>query len=122
MKKRCPNGDTGRKETIMTLEEAKRKNDEIFYKWLVYGRPEAFTELNDSNRDLIRAYLEENPNAVGYRFSEGIVELRNNPLYNFCCDIILDRSLAEKIKTMKPTDFIGKVLLNQKDTISIVWS
>lgn len=106
----------------MTFEEATRKNNAAYRKWHMYGHPEAFTEMNDSNRDLIRAYLEEHPNTVGYKFSEGIIELRNSPLYNFCCDIIIDRSLAENIKDMTPTEFISKVLLNQTDTISIVWS
>ena len=104
----------------MTLEEAKRKNDEIFYKWLVYGRPEAFAELNDSNRDLIRAYLEENPNAVGYRLFEGIVELKNNPLHNFFCDYIFSRSLTEKVTSTKPIDIDD--VLNEKNSLCIIWS
>lgn len=104
----------------MTVEAAKKKNDEIFYKWLVHGRPEAFSELNDSNRELILAYLEENPNAVGYRLFEGIVELKNNPLYNFCCDYIFDRSLTEKVKSIKPMN-IDEVL-NEKNSLCIVWS
>lgn len=104
----------------MTLEEAKRKNDEVFYKWLLYGRPEAFSELNDSNRDLIRAYIEENPNAVGYKLFEGIVELKNNPLYNFCCDYIFDGSLAEKVTSTKAIDIDDMV--NEKSSLCIVWS
>ena len=104
----------------MTLEEAKRKNDEIFYKWLVHGRPEAFTEMNDSNRELIRAYLEENPNGVGYKLFEGIVEIKNNPLHNFCCDYIFDRSLAEKVKSIKPINL--DEALNEKNSFCIVWS
>ena len=104
----------------MTLEEAKRKNDEIFYKWLVYGRPEAFSELNDSNRDLIRAYLEENPDAVGYRLFEGIVELKSNPLHNFFCDYIFSRSLTEKVTSTKPIDIDD--VLNEKNSLCIIWS
>lgn len=104
----------------MTLEEAKKKNYEAYHKWRMYGRPEAFTEMNDSNRDLIRAYIEENPNAVGYKLFEGIVELKNNPLYNFCCDYIFDGSLAEKVKNTKPIN-IGDVL-NEKNSFCIVWS
>ena len=104
----------------MTFEEAKKKNDEAYLKWLMLGRPEAFSELNDSNRDLILSYLEENPNAVGYRLFEGIVELKNKALYNFCCDYLFDRSLAEKVKTIKPIN-IGEVL-NEKNSLCIIWS
>lgn len=106
----------------MSFKEAKEQNDKIYCKWATCGKPEAFDELNDSNRNLIRAYLEENPNAVGYKFNGGIVELKDNPLHNFCCDIIFDRSLVKELEKNKINPRNAMRVLNEKNSYCIVWS
>lgn len=105
----------------MTIKEAKEKNYEAYYNWTASGKPEAFEEMNDSNRDVIRAYLKEKPNTVGYKFYDSsIVDLKTDPLYNFCCDYLIDKELAEQIKNMKLTQAIA--MLNEKNSYCLIWS
>jgi hypothetical protein len=72
---------------MSTLQEVIYKNNAIYAKWVINGRREADDELNDSNRELIRAYQKEYPNAKGYKCNKGIVELSDN-IYNFGIDIL----------------------------------
>ena len=75
---------------MSNLQEAITHNNAAYAKWIAYGKPEAFTELNDSNRELIRAYLQDHPSARGYKYYYGVIDLQSNPLNNFCCDYVFD--------------------------------
>ena len=57
---------------MSNLQEAITHNNAAYAKWIAYGKPEAFTELNDSNRELIRAYLQDHPSARGYKYYYGV--------------------------------------------------
>lgn len=107
-------------EEHITFAAAKNENDTIYCKWLRLGRPEAFSELNDSNRRVIRAYMDEHPDAVGYKFYEGLIELKDNPLYNFCCDYIFDRRLAETVLKTDPLKITD--VLTTSNSCCLAWS
>ncbi len=74
----------------MTLSNAITKNHAFVISWYAGGNREADNDLNNSNRDLIAAYLEAFPNAKAYKSWHGIVDPAKTELYNFCFDIIFD--------------------------------
>ena len=61
----------------MTLSEAIVNNNVAYAKWRAYGQREADDILNDSNRELIRAYQQEYPNAKGYKARKSMQNLTN---------------------------------------------
>ena len=112
----------------MNLTEEIRRNNVIYCKWLSRSRPEAFTELNDSNRELIKVFMEEHPFATGYKFYHGLVELRGNPLYNFCCDYVFDPEEVNPVQVekmemelLKRPDVVLDVF-NTRNSICLIWS
>ena len=76
----------------MKLTEAKSVNNLAYIRWIESGMHEAYDELNDSNRELIRAYVAEYPKAKGYKAWQGIIDININELYNFCIDVVFDGS------------------------------
>ena len=94
----------------MTLTKAKRNNLIVFTDWMHYGCPEAYDELNDSNRELIKAYAEEFPAAMALKINlytedekktSGIFKIANaENLYVFCCNYIFDGT-AESFEKVK---------------------
>lgn len=65
----------------------------------------ALNALNDSNRELIKAYITVFPDAKGYKYYSGVVDLHdlNGKFYNFCIDIIFDGS-AEVLRRIESID------------------
>lgn len=84
----------------MTLDEARKQAASMFCHWRMIGEPEACDFLNDSNRDLIRAYQNEYPNAKGYKVWEGIVDIPTDNIFNFSIDVVFDGS-PEAIAAIK---------------------
>lgn len=80
----------------MTLKEAKAANVKIFREWRAWGVPEAYSKLNDSNRDVINAFIDKYPNAMCIKFGkENVSEYlftasEDKHHYNFCCDVIFN--------------------------------
>lgn len=106
----------------MTLKEAIQNNIGAYVNWNKNGRHEADNELNDSNRELIRAYQKEYPNAKGYKLNDGIVDL-DGELYNFCCDYIFDGSKKIVDALNKESEEYKKFdILEKFDAICLVWS
>ena len=111
------------------LQAVKDFATEIYYEWVLKGCPEASDALNDGNRKVISAYMNLYPNAKGYKFHEGIVELREN-VANFFCDWVFSGSalsvrrihMLEKSykQTHDPTYIM--LALEQADGICLVWS
>ena len=54
----------------MTLSEAITRNHIAYAKWRAYGQHEADGILNDSNRELIRAYQQEYPKSYQFLFHQ----------------------------------------------------
>lgn len=108
---------------MQTFQEVKEENDSIYYKWSVYNMPEAFDELNDSNRRLIEAYRKEYPLAKGYKAHKGVVDLKESPLYNFCCDILFNASssVMEALKT-EQDEYKRWDIAASADGVYLVWS
>lgn len=113
----------------MTLEQAKEKNNDASMFWLWEGMPEAYDKLNDSNRDIIKAYLKEFPNAKGYKFHKGIIDLKSEKtLYNFCCDYVFNGTpenitkiqAAEKAPNAFPKRLQN--ILEEANGICLLWS
>lgn len=127
----------------MTLTEVKHNNLIIFNNWKACGSPEACDELNNSNRELIRAYAEEFPAAMGILINPNtdeekrkggifkITETEN--LYNFCCNYIFNgtaenfeivKATAEKWRNGGKIDDLNKLdtALEAADGVCIIWS
>ena len=94
----------------MTFAEAKHNNLIIFNNWKACGQPEACEELNDSNRELIKAFAEEFPAAMGLKINVYTEEERKRSgifkiteaehLYNFCCNYVFNGT-AENFEAVK---------------------
>lgn len=127
----------------MTLNEAKQLNYFVFNNWMVCGQSEACNELNNSNRELIRAYAEEFPAAMGILINPitdeekrkgGIFKITETEnLYNFCCNYVFDGSAenyavikeaAEKWRTHKKMSDLHELetALEAASGICIIWS
>ena len=127
----------------MTLAEAKRNNLIIFNNWKACGQPEACEELNDSNRELIKAYAEEFPAAMGLKINtytedekkkSGIFKVTEaEHLYNFCCDFIFNgtaenfeavKAAAEEWRKSGKINALNKLekLLKTIEAVCVVWS
>ena len=76
--------------TTANLNKVIDNNLSAFRSWSALSFQEADDNLNNSNRELIAAYLEAYPNAKGYKSWSGIVDPPTCELYNFCMDIIFD--------------------------------
>ena len=86
----------------MNLKQAKENGNKAYCRWLAFGMPESYNELNDSNREIIKAYISEFPDAMGYKFHVGFVEIKDKEnLYNFCCDYIFDGIFGNMAKVQE---------------------
>lgn len=106
----------------MTLSEAITRNNIAYAKWRAYGQREADNILNDSNRELIRAYQQEYPNAKGYKCNEGIVELSDD-MYNFGIDILFigTEEIIQKLNA-EAEEYKKLDILDDYNGIYLVWS
>ena len=136
--------DTGIIDDIKTpLEEAKNYNLIIFNNWKACGQPEACEELNDSNRELIKAFAEEFPAAMGLKINVYTEEERKRSgifkiteaehLYNFCCDFIFNgtaenfeevKAAAEEWRKNGKISDLNKLyrVLEESNGVCMVWS
>lgn len=114
-----------------TLQQAKEKRDKIHSDWWRLGCPRGYNALNDSNIEVIKAYMNENPNALGYNYEE-FVELKADGLCDYCCNYIFNGT-AENIEKIKAAEMLDEFGLNKDidklvDTlmeiggISLIWS
>lgn len=81
----------------LTLSKAITENNIAYPQWYPRRREayrEAYDALNDSNRELIKAYMTVFPDAKGYKYYSGVVDLHdlNGKFCNFCIDLIFDGS------------------------------
>lgn len=123
----------------MTLAEAKHNNLMVFNDWKYYGTPEAYKELNDSNRELMKAYAAEFPEAMGLKINaerenKGIFKIADvKVLYNFCCEWIFNgtaenlkavKEAAEEWRTSRKIEALNKLekILQAADGVCMVWS
>lgn len=127
----------------MTLAEEKYNNLIIFNNWKACGQPEACEELNDSNRELIKAFAEEFPAAMGLKINVYTEEERKRSgifkiteaehLYNFCCNYIFNgtaenfeavKAAAEKWRNGGKIEDLNKLdaALEAADGVCIIWS
>lgn len=127
----------------MTLAEAKHNNLIIFNNWKACGQPEACEELNDSNRELIKAFAEEFPAAMGLKINVYTEEERKRNgifkvteaehLYNFCCNYVFNgtaenfeavKAAAEKWRNGGKISDLNRLetVLQAADAVCVVWS
>lgn len=118
----------------MTLTQAKENSNRAYRYWVAGGMREACDDLNNSNREIIKVYISEYPNAIGYKFHEGFVEVKNaETLYNFCCDYVFDgnsENMAKVEKLHKQYKNSGKIAdlgnlqnaLEEANGICLIWS
>ena len=107
---------------MSTLQEVIDKNNTIYAKWVINGRCEADDELNNSNRELIRAYQQKYPNAKGYKAWNGIKEITVT-IYNFAMDIIFDgteQAIAEI--NAEPNESKRLDIAEKHNGICLVWT
>lgn len=107
---------------MSTLQEIIDKNHATYAKWVINGRCEADDELNNSNRELIRAYQKEYSNAKGYKCNEGIVELSDD-MYNFGIDILFigTEEIIQKLNA-EAEEYKKLDILDDYNGIYLVWS
>lgn len=107
---------------MSTLQEVIDKNNAIYAKWVINGRCEVDDELNSSNRELIRAYQQEYPNAKGYKCNEGITELSDD-MYNFGIDILFigTEEIIQKLNA-EAQEYKKLDILDDYNGIYLVWS
>lgn len=110
---------------------------------MVCGQPEAYNELNNSNRELIKTYAEEFPEAMALKINiyteedrcrGGIFKINEAKiLYNFCCNYIFDGSAenyavikeaAEKWRTNKKIGDLHELenSLEAANGVCMIWS
>lgn len=106
----------------MTLKEAIQNHFDAYINWYRNGRHEADNELNDSNRELIRAYQKEYLNAKGYKCNEGITELSDD-MYNFGIDILFigTEEIIQKLNA-EAEEYKKLDILDNYNGIYLVWS
>lgn len=106
------------------LERVRAIENETFREWMLMGTPEAYNALNEVNREVIKAYMAENSNALGYKFHKGIVNLKADELYNFCCDYVFNGTAEniEKVKAAEKTVDSLMTTLDEADGILFIWS
>lgn len=106
----------------MTLSEAITRNNIAYAKWKAYGQHEADGNLNDSNRELIRAYQQEYPNAKGYKTWNGIKEITET-ICNFAMDIIFDGTEQAIAEINAESDESKRLDIAEKyNGICLVWT
>lgn len=113
------------------LQQAKEKRDKIYSDWRNLRYPRGYNVLNDSNTEVIKAYMNENSNALGYNYRE-FVELKADGLCDYCCSYIFNGT-AENIEKIKAAELLDEFGLHKDidklvDTlmeiggISLIWS
>lgn len=119
----------------MTYTEARENNKTAWAAHWRNGRPEADDRLNDSNREFIKAYAEEFPEAICLKLGYELKFFRpaDDPLYNFCCNYIFDgaaenteeikRLAADFYKSGKIDDLNALITeLEKANVYDLVWS
>ena len=119
------------------LSNAIHDNDVLFNHWYNIGKPEAYNQLNDHNRKLIKVYANDRPNGIGININENVLrplsEVRETEMTNFCFDYILDGNRADvnllidllnKWNELHKVDTLNEIytMLNQTDAICLIWS
>lgn len=106
----------------MTLSKAIINNNIAYAKWRAYGQHEADSILNDSNRELIKAYQQKYPNAKGYKAWNGIKEITET-IYNFAMDIIFDGTEQAIAEINAEPDELKRLGIAEKHNgICLVWT
>lgn len=90
-------------ENTKTFEEVKAASDSVFMAWKNAGEREACDFLNNSNRDMILAYIKRYPAAKAYKMWSGIVDIDVENLHNFCFDVLFD-GLPESVKQIEQAE------------------
>ena len=119
----------------MTYTEVREHNKAAFAAHWRNGRPEADDTLNESNRELIKAYAEEFPEAICLKLGYELKFFRpaEEPLYNFCCNYIFDgasenteeiKRLAANFWKSRKIDDLNKLIeeLEKANVYDLVWS
>ena len=114
----------------MTFKDIQNNDTLNYFNWCQSGCREASDELNDGNREIIRQYMELFPNAMGYKFYRGLIDLKQEKHYNFFCDWVFNGTEESLIKvkhmerefekTHEPT--VLSDVLEQADGICLIWS
>ena len=105
----------------MDIENIIKENNVAFHDWLMRGSPEADNDLYESNIKLIKAYKEKYPNAKGYKWWNGIVDIPET-IHNFEMDFVFDPT-EDIIKELAQTDELEKdKILLKANGICLVWS
>lgn len=113
----------------MTLQELKNFSLSIYYDWQQKGCPEASDTINSGNIEIIKNYMKLYPNAKGYKYHEGFVDL-NSKWYNFFCDWVFNgtdeaiariKTLEQEYKSTHDPTYLT-IALEQADGICLVWS
>ena len=114
----------------MTLKELKTLDTLNYFEWRESGSHEASDKLNDGNRQVISEYMKLYPNAMGYKFHVGFVDLRQEKHCNFFCDYVFNGTdenityIKQKEKVYNETldpEVLAEAL-EQADGICFIWS
>lgn len=110
-------------ENTKTFEEVKAATDSAFMAWKNAGQCEACDSLNNSNRDMILAYIKCYPSAKAYKLWSGIVDIDVENLHNFCFDVLFDGQ-PESVKQIEQAqDEIGRLnAAEAANGIILIWS
>lgn len=121
----------------MTIFEIGSRNRQAYLDHVLKGSPEADEQLNDANREAIRAYTAERPDAVCLRMNaDGEPFFRPSEveqLFNFCASYIFDGAAGnlERIRQAeKKWRKTGKIEalylleaeLSRADALLLIWS
>lgn len=83
------------------LSNAIRDNGVIFSHWIYCQKPEAYDQLNNSNRKLIMAYAKMYPNAFAINVSKNVMKplkaVAETEMVNFCFDYLINGLKANTI-------------------------
>lgn len=130
--------DVDLKETIKQdckYSEALKQHKQAWARHYLNGMHEANDDLNNSNRKLIKAYVEEFPAAVCLQISplELFRPSEKEHLYNFCCNYIFDGSNGNLEKVQNAAELFNKTtsienlnnlerILKRSNCHVLVWS
>lgn len=111
-------------------KDLKEQSNRAFLGWFLGGAHEADDDLNGANINIIQSYMAKDTNAIGYKWHEGIIELNEEDICNFCCDYIFSGTSEnfEKVKNAE-LEFLKKGVienlinvLENADGICLIWS
>ena len=64
--------------------------------------------------------MADHTKAKGYKYNHGVIELHDNPLYNFCCDFVYDSAKVKPDVKSDPFSITGQ--LTSRNSIILIWS